>query len=244
VRHFILYPYPMVLISHKHELIFIKTMKTAGTSIEESLEFHLLGTPPHGFGEETKERIGHDFYVSSRSLGFNSDFMRNHTSCQKLVQLLGHERFSRYQKVSCVRNPWDQVVSYFWWKLRNRTFLLTLGGKMPMFMLKIWFSAWYLTNQTRIRKLSFTQQLGVGGTVPSMHLIRYESIESDLRELLEKIGHSEQELWIPKRKGLVRNRKEPFQRYYFQLVRESLARHRFQDLANFGYKWVDESQLL
>jgi hypothetical protein len=113
-----------------------------------------------------------------------------------------------------------------------------------MLMVKVWFSVWYLTNQEKINKqLSFTRKFGVSGIIPAMHLIRYESLDSDLKDLLEKMGHPDQDVRVSRRKSHVRNREEHFQRYYFRIVRESVARQRSADLSNFGYKWVAESDL-
>ncbi len=231
----------MVLISHENEFIFIKTQKSASSSLEESLEFYLLGAPPEGFSEESPERMTSGGYVSGR--GFRpgtKPFMSNHITSRKIAGLLGEERFSNYLKATSVRNPWDQIVSYFWWRLRNFPRWTSLAVKAPMSLVKVWFAIWYFTSQSRLRGLSFTYRLMVNRQLPSMHIIRFESIETDLKELLEKLGCSAQERYLPNRKAHIRLRSEPYQSYYFDFVRKAVAKHRSRDLKNFGYKWIKD----
>jgi hypothetical protein len=228
----------MVLISHEKEFIFIKTQKSASSSIEEYLEYHLLGTPPEGFGEYSPERATDDGYVSGRGmLRGKKPFMRHHADSSEILNLLGEQRFMRYQKATCVRNPWDQIVSYFWWRLRVFPRLASIASKAPMVVVKLWFSIWYFTRRSRLKSYSFTHLLSVEGKIPPMHIIRFESLEADLRDLLKKQGLSMQEQYLPTRKSHLRLRPEGFQKYYFGFVRNAVARDRSRDLKNFGYQW-------
>ena len=109
----------MVMISHKHQFIFIKTKKTAGTSVEEYFESILIGVPESGFSENTFERVAKDSYVTGRTIykGAVKGLLLPHASSGQILRALGQERFDSYIKVSCVRNPWDQIVSLFWWRI-------------------------------------------------------------------------------------------------------------------------------
>ena len=227
----------MVLISHPNKFIFIKTKKSASSSLEESLEYYLIGVPPSGFGEETPERITSEYYVTGRGQGPKPNFMKPHISSRELTRLLGDERFASYLKATSVRNPWDQVVSFFWWEMRKFPYLHSVAKGAPMIIVKLWFSIWFLTSRSKLKGLSFTQQLSLRGELPSLHLIRYESAEADIRGLLEKLGHSPRDLYIPNRKSQIRARPETFEKYYFDFVRKSISKSRYKDLANFGYKW-------
>lgn len=230
----------MVLISHPNKFIFVKTKKSASTSIEECLEYYLIGVPSAGFGEASPERISFDSYVSARGRVKVPNFMAPHISTRELVRLLGAERLASYRKVSCVRNPWDQVVSFFWWRLRRHPYWISVASTAPIMILKLWFSIWYFTNTAKIKNLSFTQQLSLNGELPPFHIIRYESAEADLKELLKALGHSTKDIYLPRRKSNIRSRPEPFQKYYFNFVRNSVSRIRRQDLAKFGYQWEKE----
>lgn len=232
----------MVLISHEHKFIFVKMPKCASSSIEEVLESYLLGTPNEGFGEEDRpERVGQNSYVSGDASVPRKPFLNPHVGCRELHSLMGQERFTSYQKASSVRNPWDQTVSLFWWRLRNYPKLNSLAQQLPMLVMKIWFSIWYFTSRSRLRKLSFSKRLTLNGELVPMHIVRYESINPGLSDLLGKLGCESKNLALPARKTQIRSRPEPFQKYYFGFVKDALARERSDDLKNFGYEWVGES---
>ena len=216
--------------------------KCASSSLEEVLESYLLGIPTEVFGERNRrERITETGFVSGEVLAPKKHFMRPHVNCNGIRRLVGEARFGQYLKATSVRNPWDQIVSSFWWRLRNHSYARELAIKSPMWLLRVWFSVWYLMNRKNLTKLSFTSQLKVDGELMPMHIIRHESIEADFTELLQKLGFSAKDLDLPSRKGHHRSRPEPYQLYYFGFLRDSVARDRSDDLSNFGYQWVKES---
>jgi hypothetical protein len=74
-----------------------------------------------------------------------------------------------------------------------------------------------------------------------MHIVRYESINTGISDLLKKLGYESKDLALPARKTQIRTRPEPFQRYFFGFVRDDVARDRSDDIKNFGYDWEGES---
>jgi hypothetical protein len=230
----------MVLISHPNKFLFIKTKKSASTSIEESLEYYLIGPPSAGFGEETPERISYDSYVSARGLARKTNFMASHISARELISLCGAQRFASYRKATCVRNPWDQVVSFFWWRIKRYPYWQSVASSAPMTIVKLWFTIWYFSSKSKLKNLSFTQQLSLDGELPALFIIHYETVEADIRELLRIFGQSPEEIYLPRRKSNIRSRSEPFQEYYFKFVMKSISRSRRRDLENFSYQWGKE----
>jgi hypothetical protein len=109
-----------------------------------------------------------------------------------------------------------------------------------MFLVKVWFSIWFFTSRTRLKNISFTRRLSVDGKIPPMHIIRFENLEADLRDLVGKLDVSIQEEYLPSRKSHTRLRPEGFQKYYFGFVRNAVAKDRSRDLRNFGYQWNRE----
>lgn len=109
----------MVLVSHKHQLIFLKTRKTAGTSVEMLLE------AATGLGPDLAPESRHAAVNDAGIMGFRmlprdvmTDLDRTwqpHTPARKLRKHLGADIWDRYLKVACVRNPFDRVVSHFHW---------------------------------------------------------------------------------------------------------------------------------
>lgn len=101
-----------MFISHKHKFIFIKTRKTAGSSIEKFLrDIHVntsdyvhAGMPPENLEpvnmKKTKNRkIEHAGW--------------------KLIGKIYPEEWKSYYKFTVERNSWDKVVSTYFWQKEN-----------------------------------------------------------------------------------------------------------------------------
>jgi len=235
----------MVLISHAHRFVFIKTKNTAGSAIEEFFERALLGAPEHGFSEITAERATKDSYVSGRgNLPAAGHYLiPSQASSAQIFTYLGEDRFSSYVKVSCVRNPWDQIVSFFWWRLSLRPLVQKVVARLPMGIVKILFGFWFYIDKKQIETLSFTKQFSIHGFLPEIRVIRYEKILEGLAEATQAIGLAALDFEIPAQKTYRRSRPEPYQAYYFLALKELVARSRSSDLSEFGYSWSDEDKL-
>lgn len=231
----------LVFISHSHEFVFLRTKKTAGTSVEEYFENLLIGEPAGGFSENSDERITRDAYVSSRGSGkaWVKNILPGHASSEKILRSIGDERFHSYTKVSCVRNPWDQVVSFFWWRQSFNPYFHRIVENLPMSLVRLVFTIWFYRTREKIEALSFTKQLSSGGVLPKIEIIRYENLQEDLARVTRELGLSLQELSIPTRKSAQRGRLEPYQEYYWRPVREAVRKSRGDDLVNFGYSWSE-----
>lgn len=94
-----------MIISHKHQFIFVKTRKTAGSTLEKLL-FPFLGETDicTGSPRDNTPRI-------------NTSITNGHMSWRK-IQVSFPKEWDTYYKFTIERNPWDKVVSsYFWHKL-------------------------------------------------------------------------------------------------------------------------------
>jgi hypothetical protein len=94
-----------MIISHKHQFIFVKTRKTAGSTVEKLLypylgEFDVItGSERDGTPEK------------------NTSITNGHLSWRQIETAYPQE-WRDYYKFTVERNPWDKVVSsYFWHKL-------------------------------------------------------------------------------------------------------------------------------
>ncbi|MEQ1784939.1 MAG: hypothetical protein ABMA14_26630, partial [Hyphomonadaceae bacterium] len=105
-----------MLLSHAHRFIYLKTRKTAGTSVEVLLE--PLCAPPghvvkHG-APETVTPFGVIGFRGTKNLVGNATF-RNHMSAIAIRDLLPKE-FATYARIANVRNPYDKTISgYHHW---------------------------------------------------------------------------------------------------------------------------------
>lgn len=126
-----------MIISHKHKYIFIKTTKTAGTSLEIALSKYCgpddIITPISREDEAMRQELGYrgpQNYVVPFSRYTPRDFLRaayrrqrlqfyNHCSAAFIMRHIDCDVWNSYFKFCFERNPWDKVVSRYHWKFKT-----------------------------------------------------------------------------------------------------------------------------
>ena len=132
-----------MIVSHKHRFIFIKTRKTAGTSIEVALA-QIAGEdaivtpldppePQHdprnykgGWPETLRWALanprgrGHSLlrFLRDMRIDRHCDYY-NHMPAWLLRAQVGHDTWDRYFKFCFERNPWEKVASLYSWLARR-----------------------------------------------------------------------------------------------------------------------------
>lgn len=210
-----------MLVSHRYKFIYIKTTKTAGTSVEIFLE-RFCRPDPENIAEGGDELVGEWGIVGLRSN--DRDRLRratfwNHMTAVQLKKALSLEVWNSYVKVCNVRNPYDQVVSRFWMDVphpdRQKLRKADLGDIKKRF--KLWAFNGILGN--RSRKICF-----IDGNCVADRVIRYESLEADVQVLCHDLGMEFGELGAFKTN--IRTNKAPFQ-YYYDEETAALVQERF-----------------
>lgn len=121
-----------MIISHKHKFIFFKTAKTAGTSIEVALRAHCsdediitpiieermdglpAGTrPAQNYSKPFSWYTKADWLYLIKNLKAPQYF--NHYPAHNLFVSIDPDIWSSYYKFCFARNPWDRVISYYYW---------------------------------------------------------------------------------------------------------------------------------
>ncbi|SFJ34506.1 sulfotransferase family 2 domain-containing protein [Celeribacter neptunius] len=113
-----------MIISHSHKFIFIKTMKTAGTSLELAFaqacgaqDIVARIRPPEPSLEARDDiRFGNAHFRHRKTDA--SLILRQHSPLSRAVQALG-PGIADYAIVTSERNPWRKLVSSFFWKLKD-----------------------------------------------------------------------------------------------------------------------------
>ena len=113
----------MVAYSTKYNFVYLKTRKTASTSIEMYLQ--PLCTPTGTPVEERTRTIYSDAGIIGSRLVRPKDMepldrkFRAHMYTSILKTELGDEKWSNVIKLTSVRNPFDKVLSNFLWNRRQ-----------------------------------------------------------------------------------------------------------------------------
>lgn len=106
-----------MLVSHSHKFIFTKTFKTAGTSIEHYFEKYCLPDHMLTSGSKDEEVVSEAGIVGKRGAAEGHRWYA-HMSAAQIREQLPVKQWSTYTKFSIVRNPFDKMVSAYFFLLR------------------------------------------------------------------------------------------------------------------------------
>ena len=177
-----------MIISHKHKFIFIKTYKTAGTSVERHLERycgqHDVVTPIY---PEEKGHIPRNYsgFWLPRSLYLDSGFLKreladltrrrkfyNHCMGINIRGRLPCEIWTTYFKFAVERNPWDKFISHYNMISNMENNQLTLEE--------------YLTRGPL--PINYPLYTDMSGALILDKVCKYEDLDNDLGEVFAQIG--------------------------------------------------------
>jgi hypothetical protein len=126
-----------MIVSHKNRFIFIKTNKTAGTSVEIALSKFCgpedIITPVSRDDESIRRSLGYPGpqnhlaptyeYAAAdhfkRLVGKKKLRFYNHISAREVKQRLGDQIWNSYFKFCFERHPFDRVISLYYWRHKS-----------------------------------------------------------------------------------------------------------------------------
>lgn len=165
-----------MLLSHKYQFIFIKTTKTAGTSLEVELSKSMdkgdVVTPIK------PEEDGHAPRNYKRLFGLKTAY-NNHMPATAIRKRLGKARFDDYYKFSIEREPVSKCISQF--SMRKNSPLHNKDNKDLTWDRYVELGHFPHDHQ------KYTDE---DGSLLVDRLIKYETLEDDLREICEMLGMS------------------------------------------------------
>ena len=163
-----------MIISHKHKFVFVKTSKVGGSSIEKVIFDNF-------FDKETDcwtgdPRIKHNAVNIPESL--KGMF---HASCKEILEskIITEEQWQDYFKFSIERNPWDKVVSQYYWKILKGN---VKGNKT--------FEKWFAEAKNKaIKQLSDWNRYTLNDEIAMDHFVLYHNYTKDFQTMFkDKLG--------------------------------------------------------
>jgi hypothetical protein len=199
-----------MLISHLHRFIYMKTLKTGGTSVE--IYFERYCTDPakefqalHERDSETSKWgvIGArgDRFVPGRT-------WYNHMPAGRVRALIGPELWNSYYKFCVVRNPYDKIVSHFWHGLPPEKRLHLASADFDE--VRRQFQQWLTTADHPMDRTTFT----ISGLPVMNRYVRYEDLHAGLEDVCKNLGLPWEPSLLGRFKSDKRLRNEPYAKYY------------------------------
>lgn len=205
----------MVMVSHAREFIFLKTRKTAGTSVEMVLE-PLCRPPGAEVSERTPTLISAQGIVGRRltprprlfrlrRLLGQTDWY-NHMPAIEVRAALGAARWDRYRKIATIRNPFDLAVSRYHWELARHG-LPETGD--------------FAETKARFREMLLSGQFDgdraivhLGSRYVIDEMIRFETIQADLDRLMAELDPGAPPVVLPHTKKTSNRRRHAVAEYF------------------------------
>jgi hypothetical protein len=223
-----------MIVSHTHKFIFVKSLKTAGTSLEAALSRYCSGddiVTPLGDYRFNRDESGDRVHQAMNDSGFNQ-----HDDAATIKSKLPAEVWDNYFKFSITRNPWDRAVSLFFWEYRRDPALVPrkrfyhylgvpydeageLRKRLGTFVRGDW--------QNNDRFYIMDDRLCVD------YVIKYESLEEDFRRVCREVGVPETAL--PRLKTGLRRQGHHYSELFDDESRAIVADRHQNDIAHFGY---------
>ncbi len=225
-----------MIISHQFRFIFIKTTKTAGTSLEIFLAEQggprdvvtpiEPPVPPHrprhfeGWWNPLPELIDGvtDPRQTFRELLARRKYY-NHMPARLVRARAGAPAWNKYFKFCVERNPWDKTLSHYH-MLRSRA-----GGDLSFDQ--------YLA-QGRL-PVNFGKYTDGAGRLLVDEVLRYENLNEELARVCARLGLPFSGSLDPGAKSEMRTDRRPYREVYTDAQREIVARAFAREIAFFGY---------
>ena len=247
-----------MLISHRFEFIFIKTVKTAGTSVESYFEPYCM------FDNEWEQKHARNEYISEagiigcraqrhREKGTKRQVLkpkyRSHMPAKTIKERVGDDIWNRYFKFTVIRNPFDKLVSKFlFMELKRNQYY----GKVHLLTNK-------MKNIIQLRKSPFENAKGateierfrswlkngarpidrdkymIDSEVCVDYFIQFENLYEDMKYVCENLSIPFEPARLPEFKKGHRNNEIPFRDFYDRET-ENIVRELYDwEIKRFGY---------
>lgn len=229
-----------MILSHKYKFIFLKTNKTAGTSIEIALSKFCgkedIITPIEPKDERIRKQLGFRG-AQNYHIGFGHYTPRdwalffgrgrrkrfyNHITAREVKNLIDPHIWRDYYKFCFERNPWDRVISLYYWRHQQEplpSISEFIDSDEPYRLVKKGFELYSINGQIVVDKVGL-----------------YENLNQELEDIGDHLGFPDR-IVLPDTKRSSRKDKRPYRELLSEQDRVKIARMFAREIAYFGYEF-------
>lgn len=204
------------MLSLEHKFLFVHIPKTGGNSIQQALIDY----------SEDRIVLANHFQDGVNRFGIYSPNIpsRKHSAINDYASMLGREIFNDIFKFSCVRNPWDRLISFYF---------------SPHNGVKTWDRDMFISLVKRVRPMIDylrVHNTGINRAKSSIdidYIIRYESLQDDFDAVCDKLE-------LPRRSLPHRNKSDHnhYSEYYDDALLKMVSNLFAKDIELFRYDFA------
>ena len=207
-----------MIISHKYKFIFVKTPKTAGTSVEIALAHHC--------GKEDVIAFN-PLFASQGLIAQNFEGFQEHNNAKKIKEKISSEIWNNYFKFAFERNPFDKMVSMYCWRVGGDAF----KGTFKDFCIDCKNNPENFPPGFRV--------YGIDNQIAVDFVGRYETLNKDFQYVCKKLNIP-CEGDLPKIRNKSRKTKKHYSEYYDDECKRIVEEHYSKELSNFKYAFEEK----
>ena len=232
-----------MIISHKYKFIFIKTNKTAGTSIEialsrfcgdkdiiarishdEAIRQELGYRGPQNYIKPFSQYTLHNWKMFLRE-GKRLEYLK-HDPAARVRALVGTGIWNNYYKFCFERNPWDRVISFFYFRQKKKR-----KHKTPDTISEFIRSG--AMNRLKSRGIG---NYTINGKIAVDKVYLYENLPEALEDIKTRLGLPEN-IVLPHAKGDLRKDRRHYRDVLSNEDRDRVSEIFADEIRLFGYKY-------
>lgn len=220
-----------MILSYKHNFIFIKTNKTASTSIEVALSKFCgqrdIITPINDEDEVVRKKPGFRKPRNYTDADGNILFY-NHISAKRVRDIIKSDTvinpkvWSKFYKFCFERNPWDRAISLYYWRYQE--------DPRPS------LSEFIASDELAEFAEKSTKLYMQGDNVLVDRICRYENLEEELEIVRNQVGIPEK-IVLPQCKTNARKDKRHYRELLSDADRDRIAELFAKGIELMGYEY-------
>ena len=233
----------MITISHKYKFIFIRSGKAAGASVQDFLEKYCLNPHVNDTQKDWQKKTVSEY-------GIVGPKYSSLVPASEIKKEIGEKLFNEYYKFCIVRNPYDKMVSLYFYLYREQKNVFLNGipivgrpigkkrGKVLLLLGGDIHNPVTFKNFCKRMDMDNMDNYLINNKSVCDYYIRFENLEADIEKVLEKVGITDYNInELPKHHSGYRPKEKGYRQYYDEETRKMVFETHKREFEMFGYEF-------